>query len=93
MQPDLVSGIAQPFLANGLMGAICVALAIYILRQSGEMKSERQAHKVEMAEKDALISELYEARINEARVGFDIVKANERSLDAFLAAINARKHL
>ena len=93
MQPDIVSGIASPFFANGIIGSICVALALYILKLQAEMKSERAAHKVELAAKDALVERLYDARINEARVGFEIIKANERSLDAFVAAVNARKAL
>lgn len=93
MQPDLVNGITSPFFANGIIGSICVALALFILKLWAEMKSERAAHKVELAAKDALINDLYEARITEARVGFDIVKANERALDGFLAAVNGRKHL
>ncbi|WP_018900438.1 hypothetical protein [Rhizobium sp. 2MFCol3.1] len=91
MQPDIATGITAPFFANGIIGSICVALALFILKLWTEMKNERAAHKVELAAKDALIEKLYDARINEARVGFEIIKANERSLDAFVAAVNARK--
>jgi len=91
MQPDVINGITSPFFANGIIGSICVALALFILKLWAEMKNERAAHKIELAAKDALIEKLYDARINEARVGFEIIKANERSLDAFVAAVNGRK--
>jgi hypothetical protein len=91
MQPDIITGITTPFFANGIIGALCVALACFILKLWGEMKNERAAHKVELAAKDALIEKLYDARISEARIGFEIIKANERSLDAFVSAVNGRK--
>jgi cyanate lyase len=66
MSPELVTGLTNPFFANGIVGAICVALALYILKQNAEARSERAAHKVELASKDALIKELDDARIAEA---------------------------
>ena len=90
MPPELVNGIAAPFLANGIIGAMCVALALYIMKLQTEAKNERAAHKVELAAKDALIDKLYESRLLEAKVGFEILKANEKTLDAFLAAVNGR---
>lgn len=91
MTPDLVNGITSPFFANGIIGAMCVALALYILKLQAEAKNERAAHKIELAAKDALIEKLYDARIAEARVGFEVLKANDRSLEAFASAVNGRK--
>lgn len=90
MNPDIASGVAAPFLANGIIGAVCVALALTVLKLWAEMKSERTAHKIELAAKDALIKELYDARVEEAKVGYEILKSNEKAQSAFLMAVNGR---
>ena len=90
MNPEIATGIVTPFFANGIIGSVCVALAFFILKLWAEMKSERAAHKIELAAKDALINELYEARVSEARIGYDIIKTNDKTQAAFLSAITGR---
>lgn len=90
MSPDLIKDVTSPYLANGVIGATCIILALVILKLWTEMKSERAAHKVELAAKDALIKELYDARLSEARIGFDIARTTQSSLDAFLMAVRGK---
>lgn len=90
MTPDMLQELTGPYFANGVIGSTCVVLALVVLKLWTEMKSERAAHKVELAAKDALIKELYDARLIEARVGFDIAKTTQSSLDAFLLAVRGK---
>jgi hypothetical protein len=90
MTPELANGLVAPFLANGIIGSICVALALYILKLQAEAKNERAAHKVEMAAKDVLIKELYDSRVAEAKAGYEVLKNNERTMEAFFVAVSGR---
>lgn len=90
MNPDLVTGITTPFLANGIIGAVCIALAWIALKLWAKLEKKEAEHKIEIAAKDALIKELYDARVEEAKVGYEILKSNERSQVEFVAAVNRR---
>lgn len=90
MPPDLTTNLTTPILTQGVLGVAVVALALVVIKLWGELKAERAAHKVEIAAKDALIKELNDDRLQEARVGFDIAKANQSTLDAFLLAVRGK---
>jgi hypothetical protein len=79
MNPEIANSIAAPFLAYGLPGAICLALAFYVLKLQAEMKSERAAHKVELAAKDAKIMELYDDLIESHNHVESLVKSIEKN--------------
>jgi hypothetical protein len=79
-----------PFLANGAIGIVCIALAWISLRLWAKLEKKDADHKLEIAAKDALIKELYDARVDEAKVGYEILKSNEKAQAAFLVAINGR---
>lgn len=91
MPPDLVKDVAAPYLTNGVLGATCVVLAVVIIKLWNEIRAERAAHKVELASKEALIKDLYDARLAEARVGYEIARSTQNSLDAFLIALRGGK--
>lgn len=90
MSPDIANGLATPFLANGIIGAVCVALAWISLKLWAKIERIEAEHKIELAAKDALIRDLYDARVEEAKVGYEILKSNEKSQAAFLVAVNGR---
>jgi hypothetical protein len=72
------------------MGLRSIALAWISLRLWGKVEKRQAEHKIEMAGKDALIKELYDARVEDAKVGYAIVKSNEKSQAAFLVAVTGR---
>ena len=86
----IIEGIGNEMLSQGLLGTIVIALIYWILKRDKEISDLRQAHKVELASKDALINQLHEERIKEIRVGYDIARSNQSTLDAFLAAIRGK---
>lgn len=75
------------FLSQGVMGAIVVALVYFILMLRAELRDLRTAHKTEIAAKDALINQIQEERVKEARIGFDVAATNKAALEALLTAI------
>ncbi len=59
----------------------------YIGRQQQELKDLRDVHKQELAAKDKTISELQEARLNEAKQGWNLASATKTTLDSVLQVI------
>ncbi|TCR01052.1 hypothetical protein [Neorhizobium sp. JUb45] len=90
MPPDIAGDITASYISQGVIGTTCVVLALVVLKLWTEIKGERAAHKIELASKDALIKDLYEARLQEAKAGFDIARTTQSSLDAFLAAVSGK---
>lgn len=90
MTPEIANGLAAPFLANGIIGAVCIALVWIALKLWAKCERLEAEHKVELAAKDALIKELYDARVEEAKVGYEILKSNEKTQAGFLVAVNGR---
>ncbi|RWX72615.1 hypothetical protein [Mesorhizobium sp. M2A.F.Ca.ET.039.01.1.1] len=88
----ITEGVGNIFLSQGLLGAIVIALVYFILMLRSELRDTRAAHKVEIAAKDALINELQEQRLKEARVGFEIANQSKATLDAFLTALRGKGH-
>lgn len=87
---DPVSGLYDFYLTQGILGVTVIALGFVAWRLWVKLETERREHKVELAAKEALINKLYDDRLNEARVGFDVARANANSLDAFLLAIRTK---
>ncbi len=90
MTPDQIDGLTSPLLQTGVIGVVCVALGWIAWKLWLKLESERAAHKLEVAAKDALIKELYDARVDEAKAGYEVVKSNDKMLEAFLIAINGK---
>ena len=93
MTPDLVKDLTTPYFSEGLLGVTCVVLALVVVKLWNQMNSERSAHKIELAAKDAKIDELYDERLAEAKAVADIARTVQASLDAFLSAIRGGKGL
>lgn len=90
MTPETVGDITASYISQGVIGTTCVVLALVILKLWTELKGERAAHKTELASKDALIKELYDARLQESKMGFEIARTTQSSLDAFLTAVSGK---
>lgn len=85
-----VDGAVKELLSNGVLGLAVLALVYFILMLRAELKDVRAVHRVELAEKDKLIFQLQENRLSEARIGFDVARSNQATLDAFLSAIRGK---
>jgi hypothetical protein len=71
-----LTGLAQ----QGLGWSLFILALWYIGRQQQELKDLRDAHKQELAAKDKTILELQEARVIEAKSGFQIASATQTTL-------------
>lgn len=85
--PTALESLSDIFLSQGVMGAIVVALAYFILMLRAELRDVRASNKAEIAAKEALIYQLQEDRLKEARIGFELASSNRAALDALLSAI------
>jgi hypothetical protein len=68
----------------GPFGLAFVFLLWYIGRLQQELKDLRDAHKEELAAKDKTILGLQEARVIEAKTGFQIASATQTTLQSVL---------
>lgn len=80
---------AGVLLSQGVLGVAVVGLVYFVMLLRAELKDVRSAHKTELLEKEKLIHELQEERLREARVGFDLAKTTQTTMDALLTAMRA----
>lgn len=83
-------GISEYFFTQGILGVICAILAYEIVRLRKDLRDKDIAIRAEIAAKDALINDLQESRLKEAREGYAIAKTVQSTLDGFLANIRQR---
>lgn len=86
----LAEGAGGVLLSQGVLGVAVVGLVYFVMMLRAELKDVRTACKTEIAEKDKLIHELQEARLAEARIGFDLAKSTQITMDSLLAALRNR---
>lgn len=84
---DPTSGLAEFFLSQGILGALCVALLYIVFLLWKELRDERLKHETAIAAKEKLINELQDERLKEAREGYAFAKSIQTTLDAFLVAM------
>jgi len=72
----------------GLLGIALIFALWYIGRLQQELKDLRDAHKQEIAAKDKTILELQEARVIEAKSGFQVASAAQTTLQLLLGRIS-----
>jgi hypothetical protein len=89
MEP-IAESVSNALLSQGVLGVAVIGLVYFVMMLRAELKDVRAVHKVELAEKDKLIQELHESRLAEARVGFDLARTTQTTMDALLAAIKNR---
>lgn len=84
---DPANGLTEFFLSQGILGAICIALAYIAWTLWKKLDTERAAHKADIKAKDDRIDALQEERLKEAREGYTFAKSIQTTLDAFLVAM------
>jgi hypothetical protein len=89
MNQDLVTGITNPFFSNGVLGAACVALAYVVLKLWSKIEADRLAYESKLSAKDALIIQLYDLRVKEAGIGYDVLKTNDATLKEVVKALSS----
>jgi hypothetical protein len=83
----LIQQIATALLEYGISGIANIGLIYLVYMLRVELKDVRTAHRVEIAEKDKLITQIQESRVSEARSGFEIIGSIQRTQDAIIGAI------
>lgn len=78
----LLPAAGQELLSTGLIGAACIFLLWLLGRKEQELKDTRHAAEVKLAEKDKLIQELQESRLDELKLVVEHVSSNTVALQA-----------
>lgn len=65
---------------QGLSGLAIVALVYYVMMQRADGRDQREVHKIEIAEKDKLIRELYDRLVQQAQAGLKGLEAVQQPL-------------
>ena len=71
----------------GLSGLANIGLIYLVYMLRGELRDTRAAHRVEIAEKDKLIFQSQESRVQEARAGYEVISSIQKTQDAIIGAI------
>jgi hypothetical protein len=87
----ILEAAGRTLLSNGLWGVVILGLIYFVMMLRAELRDVRVAHKIELAEKEKLINQLQEARLSEVKVGFEIAKSSQTTLDALLATLRSTK--
>lgn len=78
----LLEQIGSAVLANGAVGLLTAYLLYVNAQLRTDAKERREAHRIEIAAKDALIAQIQRERLDDNRKGYDIAIDVARSLDA-----------
>ena len=101
MPTDLPKDITVYYFTQGILGVTCLVLALVVAYLWRTLNAERAtckadaaakdaAHKIEIAAKDALIEELHDDVLKEARSGFELSRSTTSTLDAVLSALRGK---
>lgn len=82
MFEELLGQAGAQLLSTGLVGAFAVYLLKVLADRSKELSEERQAHKLEIAEKDKRIAELEESRLEEVKAIVETISSNRLVLES-----------
>lgn len=87
---QLLQKTGDQLLGYGLPGIAIIGLIYltYLLR--ADLRDERAARQLERAERDKLILTVQEARIAEARAGYEIIRSIQTTQDAIIGALKGR---
>lgn len=81
---ELIKGFA----AQGVLGLV-ILLLLYVIRElRADLRELREAHKIELTEKDKLINGLQEKRVDEIKTTITLTQSVHSTLDTFLATIS-----
>lgn len=93
MQPEVARELAGFYITQGILGVTSLVLAWTVVHLYRVRDADRDKHKVELAAKDALIEELHDDILKEARVGFELAATTKSTLDALLVSSRPRGSL
>lgn len=79
--------VTNVFLSQGLMGVFCLILMYVIFHLRRELRDVREAHKEELASKDAQVDKQVDERIKDLKAGFDALNGNKATMEALLSSI------
>lgn len=83
---QLLTEASKTLFSNGVLGLAVFALVYYIMLQRAENRDQRAAHKLELADKDKQIIELYDRLVTQAQAGLSGLKAVQGPLEALAAS-------
>lgn len=86
---QLLIDASKALFSNGILGIAVVGLVYYVMMQRGENRAEREAHRIELAEKDKLIQQLYDRLVQQGQAGYAGLEAVQKSLASI--AINLER--
>lgn len=84
-----MTGITNPFVTQGILGCACVVLAWVIYKLWSKGETDRLAFEAKLAAKDALIIQLYEQRVKEAGVGYEVLKTSDTTFKEVVRALSS----
>jgi hypothetical protein len=84
---SILEKAADVLLDQGLSGIAIIGLVYLVFLLRAELKDERAARRLEVAERDKLVSQVQEARVVEARAGYEIIRSISSTQDAVLQAL------
>ena len=84
---ELIQKVANALLDYGISGIANLGLIYLVYMLRVELRDTRSAHRVEIAEKDKLIYQTQEARVAEARAGYEVISSIQKTQDAIVGAI------
>lgn len=84
---EIIKKGVELLLQYGLSGLANIALIYMVYMLRDELKTVRAAHRIEIAEKDKLIYQTQEARVVEARAGYEVISSIQKTQDAIIGAI------
>lgn len=86
-----ITDAGKELITQGIGYTLFIVALWYVGRKEQELKDERTAHKVEIVEKDKLIQQLQESRVDETRTLVEAVGeintallANKTSIDSLM---------
>lgn len=91
LMDDLVNAAGQVLISQGPIGIMCLVLLYVLLMMRAELRDTRTAHRTELVEKDKLIYQLQEARLEEVRSVSEIAKSTQITLSALTTALQDRR--
>lgn len=89
MEMGIIEQIGSTLLANGAVGLFAAYLLYVNAQLRTDAKERREAHRIEIASKDALIAQIQKDRLDDTRKGYEIATDVARSLDANSSLIEA----
>lgn len=84
---QIIQKAADILLSNGLAGIAIIGLVYLVYMMRSELKDTRIAYEIRLVEKDKLIYQTQEARVVEARAGYEVIASISKTQDAIIGAI------